>query len=377
MTAVVEPAEGFHEGDGLREDLNRFMREKLSDYKCPKHYVFVDTLDRSDAGKVFHQALRRRAMEALDMLEKEAPTQPSPVSPVARECDGAEEEGRVVDYQHLDLKVEDGMGIITMNRPPGNAISVDLAEEFICMARDLAENDEVRCVLLRSDLPKYFMVGADLKTFPPEVDLSDVDFSRPPEEVMPIVFNRLAPHIVSMLKRGQEMMNAVERLPKPTIAVIGGHALGGGLELCMACDFRIMARGKPRVGLTETSLSLIPSAGGTQRLPRLIGRAKALEMVLLGKRLDADEAESVGLVTMAVDPDILEQEALSMGRALAKGATVAMGCAKRCIIESQDIPMDKGLDLETEAIALLTKTHDMLEGIMAFTQGREPHYAGN
>jgi len=377
VTAIVEPAEGTTEGEGLAEELSRFMHDRISDYKCPKHYVFVESLDRADSGKVFHKALRRRAMETLGMLEKEALTQPAPVSPVVKELDGAKEGGMVVDYQYLDLKVEDGMGIITMNRPPGNAISVDVAEEFISMAGDLAENDEVRCVLLRSDLPKYFMVGADLKTFPPEVDLSDVDFGRPPDEVMPIVFNRLAPHIVDMLKRGQEMMNAVERLPKPTIAVIGGHALGGGLELCMACDFRIMARGKPRVGLTETSLSLIPSAGGTQRLPRLIGRAKALEMVLLGKRLDADEAESVGLVTMAVDPGILEQEALSMGRVLARGATVAMGCAKKCIIESQDIPMEKGLDLETEAIALLTKTHDMLEGIMAFTQGREPHYAGN
>jgi enoyl-CoA hydratase/carnithine racemase len=375
VTAVIEPCEEYGDGSGLDDVLNVFIHEKLSDYKCPKHYVFVDTLDRSDAGKVFHQALRLRAMEALGMLEEEAPAQPATVSRVAEEPLGAKEKGRVMDYQYLDLKVEDGLGIITINRPPANAISVDLADEFISMAGDLEENEEVRCVLLRSDLPKYFMVGADLRTFPPEL-VSDLDFSRPPEEVMPIVFERLAPHIVGMLKRGQEMMNAVERLPKPTIAVIGGHAMGGGLELCMACDFRIMARGKPRAGLTETSLSLIPSAGGTQRLPRLIGRAKALEMILLGKRLDADEAESIGLVTMAVDPDILEQEALSMGMALAKGATVAMGCAKRCIIEGQDIPIDSGLSMETESIDMLTHTQDMLEGLMAFTLGREPHYAG-
>jgi len=376
VTAVIETAEDFRDDGGMRDELNAFIHEKLSDYKCPKHYVFVDTLDRTDAGKVFHRALRHRAMLALGMLEEEAPAAAATVSPAAVARSGsAEERGRIVDYQYLDLRVEDGMGIITMNRAPGNAISVDLAEEYISMAHDLAENEEVRCVLIRSDLPKYFMVGADLRTFPPEM-VSDIDFTKPPEEVMPIVFSRLAPHIVGMLKRGQEMMNAVERLPKPTIAVIGGHAMGGGLELCMACDFRIMARGKPRVGLTETSLSLIPSAGGTQRLPRLIGRAKALEMILLGKRLDADEAESIGLVTMAVDPDILEREALAMGQALAKGPTVAMGAAKRCVIEGQDIPIDTGLSMETDSIDMLTHTHDMLEGIMAFTLGREPHYAG-
>jgi|GEM_PF-13914 fatty-acyl-CoA synthase len=382
VTAVVEPTEGAEGGGELRDELNRFIRERISDYKCPKHYVFVASLDRSDAGKVFHSNLRRRAMEVLGMLDEDNGAA-GPRARAARENAGAgsgeggkEDGGTVMEYQYLSLEVEDGVGILTINRPPGNAISVDLAEEFVSMAGDLAANDEVRCVILRSELPKYFMVGADLKTFPPEVDLSDIDFSQPPDQVMGEVFARLSPHIVAMLKRGQEMMNAVERLPKPTIAAIGGHALGGGLELCMACDFRIMARGKPRLGLTETSLGIIPAAGGTQRLPRLIGRAKALEMVLQGKRMDADEAEAIGLVTMAVDPDILEQEALSMAEVLARRATVAMACAKKCIIEGEDLPIDRGLILETEAISMLTGTHDMLEGIMAFTQGRDPLYAG-
>ncbi|MBN2028036.1 MAG: AMP-binding protein [Actinobacteria bacterium] len=379
VTAVVELVEGWNDSEELSQELNLYIREKISDYKCPKHYVFVASLDRSDAGKVFHSNLRRRAIEALGMREEEGAATGSGTRNVKEHAEAGGMEkgdgGAAMEYKYLQLSVEEGVGALTINRPPGNAISVDLAEEFISMAKDLTENEEVRCVLLRSDLPKYFMVGADLRTFPPEL-VSDIDFSRPQEEVLPVVFDRLAPHIVDMLKRGQEMMNAVERIPKPTVAVIGGHALGGGLELCMACDFRIMARGRPRVGLTETSLSLIPSAGGTQRLPRLVGRAKALEMVLLGKKLDADEAEALGLVTMAVDPDILEEEALSMGKALAHGATMAMACAKRCIIDGEDIPIDRGLDLETEAISMLTKTHDMLEGIMAFTQGREPHYAG-
>ena len=363
IVAVIETV-GGQVGDAvLEETLNRFLHDRLSDYKCPKFWVFVDSMDRSDSGKVHYSALRRRAMEALGLPDGET-------------ADAPEEGGKAVEYQYLELEVEEGVGIVTMNRPPGNAISVDLADEFIHMAGELQDNEEVRCVILRSAVPKYFMVGADLKVMPSDVDLSDIDYTLPQDQILAATFKKMSPHIVGMLQRGQDMMNAMERLEKPTIAVIGGHAMGGGLELCMACDFRIMARGKPRVGLTETSLSLIPSAGGTQRLPRLIGRAKALEMVLLGKRLDADEAHDIGLITMVVDPDQLEDEAMAMGRALARGATKAMGCAKRCIIESSDLPLREGLAMETASISRLASSEDMLEGLMAFTLGREPHYSG-
>jgi enoyl-CoA hydratase len=281
-----------------------------------------------------------------------------------------------MDYEYLSLEAQDGLGILTMNRPPANAIGTDLIAEFVNMMGELEENDEIRCVIVRSALPKHFMAGADLRVMPSEVDLSDIDYSQPQERVTEALFERMAPHFVEILKLGQEMMNAVEKLPKPTIAVIGGHAMGGGLELCLACDFRIMARGKPRIGLTETNLSLVPSAGGTQRLPLIVGRAKALELILLGKRLDADEAEAIGLVTMAVDADRLDDEAVAMGTALARGATVALGCAKRCVIESSETTLAEGLELETASITHLIETRDMLEGLIAFTTGREPNYSG-
>jgi 3-oxocholest-4-en-26-oate---CoA ligase len=376
ITAVVELTGGNTENEDLREELYGFVHEGLSDYKCPKYWVFVESMDRSDSGKVHYSAIRHKAMQALGLGEDGV--MQADETPVAGKVEAAiiRDGGKVMDYEYLNLSVEDGLGILTMNRPPANAISVELAEEFIAMAGELEENDDVRCVILRSELPKYFMVGADLRSLPPDIDFSDIDYSLPQDQVMAATFKKVSPYFLSILKKGQEMMNAVERLPKPTIAVIGGHAMGGGLELCMACDFRIMARGKPRVGLTETNLSLIPSAGGTQRLPRLIGRAKALEMILLGKRLDADQAEALGLVTMAVDPDQLEPEAIAMGKALAHGATVAMGCAKRCVIESLDVSLDKGLALESESIGRLISTEDMLEGFLAFTTGRDPHYAG-
>jgi enoyl-CoA hydratase len=282
-----------------------------------------------------------------------------------------------MDYQYLSLEVEDGLGILTMNRPPANAIGTDLIDEFKSMTAEIKEDEEVRCVIIRSALPKYFMVGADLRVMPQEVDLSGIDYTQAPEKILADTFEKMRPHFISILKRGQEMMNAVEAIPKPTIAAISGHALGGGLELAMACDLRIMARGKPKVGLTETALSLIPSAGGTQRLPRLVGRAKALEMILLAKKLDADDADAIGLVTEAVDQDRLDARAIEIGKSLAKGATIALGCAKQCVIESWEVSLSEGLALETESVEKLIDSHDMLEGLIAFSTGKEPTYSGH
>jgi enoyl-CoA hydratase len=281
-----------------------------------------------------------------------------------------------MDYQSLQLEVEDGLGILTMNRPPGNAISLDLTEEMNSMAGEIAEDEGVRCLIIKSALPKYFMVGADLKTIPPDIDMSDVDQSLPFEQQVPILFKKLAPHMAQMLKGAQGMMNAIESLPIPTIAAIGGHALGGGMELSMACDLRIMARGKPTIGQTETKLSLIPAAGGTQRLTRLLGRARALEMILLNQRLDADEARAIGLVTKAVDPEKLDEEALEMGRSLAGSATVAMHCAKKCIIEGEDLSLEEGLTMERDCISKLFDTEDMVEGILSFILGKQTEYKG-
>jgi len=281
-----------------------------------------------------------------------------------------------MDYQFLQLEVKDGLGILTMNRPPGNAISLELTEEMNRMAEEIAADKDIRCLIIRSAIPKYFMVGADLKTIPTDIDMSDVDQSLPFEEQVPILFRKLSPHISRMLQGAQGMMNAIEKLPIPTIAAIGGHALGGGMELSMACDLRIMARGKPTIGQTETRLSLIPAAGGTQRLTRLLGRARALEMILLNQRLDADQARAIGLVTKAVDPEKLDEEAMEMGRSLAQGATVAMSCAKKCIIEGEDLPLEEGLALERDCISRLLETDDMLEGILSFIQGKQPEYKG-
>ncbi|MBU1670915.1 MAG: enoyl-CoA hydratase/isomerase family protein [Actinobacteria bacterium] len=282
-----------------------------------------------------------------------------------------------MDYEFLTLEVNDGLGVVTIERPPGNGISVELADELMRMMEQVESDQAVRCLVFRSPFPKYFMVGADLKNIPPEVDMSTIDFTLPPEKVMAETFSRLSPHISAMLRRAQEMMNAVERLGRPTIAMIGGHAFGGGLEFALACDFRIMARGRARIGLTETGIGLIPAGGGTQRLPAAVGTARARELIISGRRLDADEAASIGLVTRAVDEESLQEETMELGRSLARGATRAMGLAKKILVENREMSLEEGLAAERSYIEALMETNDMLEGVMAFMQGREPAYVGH
>lgn len=281
-----------------------------------------------------------------------------------------------MEYSFLKLENDDGLGIVTMNRPPGNALSADFVDELWDMAKEVSSDQEVRAVLFKSALEKHFMVGADLKTLPPDLDLGDLDPSWPPKQVMGHILSKMSHHIASMLEKAQQVMNEIESMPKPVIAAVSGHALGGGLEFSLACDFRIMAKGKPRIGLTETGLGLIPAAGGCQRLPRAVGHAKAVEMILLAMRLDAEEAEAIGLINKAVDPEELEKETTELGRSLAKGATIAMGCAKRSILTGENHGLEKGLEAERESILKLAETSDLAEGLMAFNARTEPDFEG-
>lgn len=281
-----------------------------------------------------------------------------------------------MSYQFLDLTVQENVGTVTMNRPPGNAISMDLIEEFDGMLSEISENEAIRCLVVKSALPKQFMVGADLTSLVAGVDLESIDMSGPLKETMRQIVPVISDPIEEFLSRGQEMLNRMESLPIPTIVAIGGNALGGGLEFSLACDFRIMARGKPKIGLSELDLGLIPGGGGTQRLPKVVGRAKALEMILLARRLDADEAESLGLVTEAVEPDQLDEAVAELSRRLASGATVAIGYAKAALLGGEQKGLQEGLDLERQGIAGLLETEDTAEGFSAFTEKRPPEFKG-
>jgi enoyl-CoA hydratase/carnithine racemase len=279
-------------------------------------------------------------------------------------------------YEFFNIEKSDGVAKVTINRPPSNAMSVEFIDELGTVLAELKDDNEVRAVLFRSVLPKYFMTGADLKTIPPNVDLSDIDPNLPPIEVMKKTIPRLIDFIIPIFEAAQGVMNQIESLPKPTVVLISGHALGGGLELCLACDFRIMARGSATIGLTEVNLGLLPSAGGTQRLTRLLGRGKAIELILLGKRLNADEAEAAGLIYKAVDPELLEEEGEKLASELAQRATLSIAKAKQCIYEGEDLPLEKALKMEREFLKDLMKSEDVVEGVVSFTTGKKPEFKG-
>jgi enoyl-CoA hydratase len=257
-------------------------------------------------------------------------------------------------YSYLTLVKEKNVGIILMNRPPANALNQDLVHELDTMLDQVAADQEIKVVVLTSAL-KVFMAGADIKMM---LDISEAEFEK-------------------TINATQKLTLKIEEIPKLVIAAINGHALGGGCELVLACDFRFMARGKARIGLPEVSLGLLPGGGGTQRLARLLGKTKALELIVTGESLSADEALAIGLVNKVFEPDELKLGTLEFANMLAEKATVATGMIKKCIGKSVDLGINEGLAFEGHALLdLLFKTEDAREGLKAFIEKRKPAFKG-
>ena len=188
----------------------------------------------------------------------------------------------------VEIRRDGPVARVVMRRKGNNAIAEDLMEDLAAAFTILGEDPEARVIVLASDYEKYFSVGADLTM------LGSIDRSAPDA----------VEQIGGLMTRMNERFSTIERCPKPVIAAINGHALGGGSELTLCCDFRIMVEdGRSRIGQTESALGIIPGAGGTQRLPRLIGKAKATRYLIESTRLSASEAEAVGWVDMAVSPE--------------------------------------------------------------------------
>jgi enoyl-CoA hydratase/carnithine racemase len=249
------------------------------------------------------------------------------------------------------LRVTDdpsGATRVVMDRPPANALNDQLIDELTRMAKHLAETDH-RVVLLTSAAP-MFQAGADL------VGTVNVDWD--------------AMH--ARIGWFQAATNAWEAIPVPTIALINGHALGGGCEMALACDFRIMARGKGRIGLPEVRRGLLAAGGGTQRTARLLGRHVALDLSLRGRMLDADEAARIGLVNEACDADQLEVRAQALADELLALPRPALIAIKRCVIGGSDTDLAAGLAIEREQMTALGQTADAHEGVKAFVEKREP-----
>jgi len=259
----------------------------------------------------------------------------------------------VQEQQVVEVQRDGGIATLRLNRAPVNAIAPDLLREFDAAMTELGADESVRVIVVTSALPRYFMAGADIKIMAAATPQGG-------ENAL-----RTSPFAI------------VERTPKPVIAAISGHALGGGCELALCCDYRLMIDdGRSTIGLTETSLGLIPGAGGTQRLPRLVGPARALQMIFEGRRVTAPEALQIGLVDAAVQPDDFEAAVHAKATVLAAMATGALARAKRAVLEGLDMPLTDGLRLERELFFDAVKTGDAAEGLAAFIEKRPPKFTG-
>ncbi len=255
-------------------------------------------------------------------------------------------------FEHLDLRVEEAVAFVRLERPDArNALHAELLLE-LGAALDLVQADASVRALVLHGAGGGFCAGADLGEF---VDLDDPFAGR------------------EAALAGQDVSNTLAALPMPTVAALHGFAVGGGLELALACDLRVAAPGT-RLGLPETTLGLIPGYGGTQRLPRLIGEARALDLILTGRLIEAEEALGFGLISRLADDPLAAAEALA--RTTLRNAPVALGLAKEAVVRGLDATLPQGLEVEADLFGLVAGTEDRAEGVRAFLEKRTPEFSG-
>jgi enoyl-CoA hydratase len=257
------------------------------------------------------------------------------------------------DFSSLLYEVgDDGVALVTLNRPDQlNALNARLIGELSRVFRQARADDAVRGVVVTGAGEKAFAAGADIAEFA-EMDA-------------------LAGHRLSL--RGQALLTAIESMPKPVVAAVNGYALGGGCEVALACHLRV-ANQRAQFGLPEVNLGLIPGYGGTQRLPRLVGRGIATELILMGERVPAQRAYEIGLVNRVVESGEVEV-AKDMVRAIASKAPVAVAMALNAI-RAAELPLTHGLAQEAALFAQCCATEDFAEGVAAFLGRRTPEFQG-
>jgi enoyl-CoA hydratase/carnithine racemase len=257
-------------------------------------------------------------------------------------------------YQTLIVERDEGVAVVTLNRPPANAISAELVQELEAAVAELEVDASVRTVVLTGAGDRIFCGGADLGSAFSGGPGADLD---------------------AFLRRGNALLRRIEAGPKPYIAAIQGHATGGGCELTMACHLRIMKE-TARIGQTESNLGIMPGFGGTQRLPRLIGRTKALEMLLLGTMIPAPEALALGLVNRLSKEGETLNDARALARTLAQRAPIATQLIIRAVDVGLNGTIEAGIDAEVRGFLETLKTEDAAEGIQAFFAKRPPRFTG-
>lgn len=257
-------------------------------------------------------------------------------------------------YKTLIYEKKENIGLLTINRPEKmNAISQELTAELSLLLDEIENDDELRVIVITGAGDKAFVAGADIN------ELVDRDA-------------RLGRRVS---RERQEIFSRIENLHVPVIAAVNGYALGGGLELALACSIRICSE-KAQFGAPEVKLGIIPGDGGTQRLPRLVGQGRAMEMIITGDFIDAQEAYRIGLVNKVFTPEKLKEEAMELAKKIASRPPLAVRYAKEAVNRSQEGDSASGFALESYLHALSCTTEDKKEGVSAFLEKRKGKFKG-
>jgi enoyl-CoA hydratase/carnithine racemase len=246
--------------------------------------------------------------------------------------------------EFVRLDIDQAVAVIRLDRPPMNALNAQVQDEIATAAAQVTADDDVRAVIIYGG-PKVFAAGADIK------EMAEASYAQ----------------MAADTRRLQDAFTAVAKIPKPVVAAITGYALGGGLELALCADFRVAGE-SARVGQPEILLGVIPGAGGTQRLPRLVGPARAKDIVYTGRFVAAPEALTIGLVDKVVPDAEVYQAARDMVNRYAGGPAVALRAAKQAIDEGLDVDLDSGLEIERLNFAGLFATEDQRTGMRSFVE---------
>ena len=260
----------------------------------------------------------------------------------------------MTDLTYVRVEWDGEIAVVYVDRQDKlNALNAEVIDEIGKVFAELAEDDDVRGVIITGAGEKAFVAGADIGELAKMDSLSGVEVSR----------------------QGQDVFRAIERFPKPVLAAVGGYALGGGCELALACHLRV-ASDNARFGLPEVGLGIIPGYGGTIRLARLVGLGRAVEMTLTGEMVDAEAAEAMGLVSSVVPRAELMEAAKKLMGTITKNGPVAVRMALESVYRALDSSTQEALDFEAHLFGLLASTEDMKEGMGAFLEKRTPEFKG-
>ena len=254
----------------------------------------------------------------------------------------------------VDFSVDQGVGVISLNRAPANAYDWQMLKDLSEAVARVREDASVRVAVVRSALPKFFCSGADISTLK---DSNRAQFA-------------------NFLTVAHETVDKITRTPKLFIAEIAGHCLGGGLELALCCDFRFASSGKYRIGLAEVNLALSPGMGGTQRLPRLIPKSRALHLMVTGEPVTPEQGLELGIVDRVFPEESLQAEVQKYAQKLAGGPTMAQGYIKLSVNLGLETGLAEGLAIERAHQNQLFASEDVAEGLKAFLEKRPPKYQG-